>query len=132
MYNSVTTSPKTAGDDDFEPTTVDVTFQPGETGPKSIPINIVDDDVVEPTEEFTVTLSSSSPGVTVGEPATVFIKDNDRPGTLFAMSNNLCYTTIHINEVISLVLVRALLEYRSRMTSQNNKTSFFPNSSEYL
>ena len=32
------------------------------------------------------------------------------------------YTTIHINEAISLVLVRALLEYRSRMTSHNNKT----------
>ncbi len=32
------------------------------------------------------------------------------------------YTTIHINEAISLVIVRALLEYRSRMTSHNNKT----------
>ncbi len=34
------------------------------------------------------------------------------------------YATIHINEAISLVLVRALLEYRSRMTSHNNKTIF--------
>ena len=88
FYNSVTTSPKTAGDEDFKPTTMDVTFQPGETGPKSIPINTVDDDVVEPREEFTVTLSSSSPGVTVGEPASVFIKDNDKPGRHSTMSNN--------------------------------------------
>ena len=86
FYNSVTTSPKTAGGDDFEPTTMDVTFQPGETGPKSIPINTVDDDVVEPSEEFTVTLSSSSPGVTVGGPASVFIKDNDKPGRLWTMN----------------------------------------------
>ena len=34
------------------------------------------------------------------------------------------YTTIHINEAISLVLVRALLEYRSQTTSHNNKTFF--------
>ena len=34
------------------------------------------------------------------------------------------YTTIHINEAISLVLVRALLEYRSRMTSQQQKHNF--------
>ncbi len=34
------------------------------------------------------------------------------------------YTTIHINEAISLVLVRALLEYRSRMTSHNKETFF--------
>ncbi len=35
------------------------------------------------------------------------------------------YTTIHINEAISLVLVRALLEYRSQMTSHNNKPIAF-------
>ncbi len=43
-----------------------------------------------------------------------------------------CYTTIHINEVISLVLVRALLEYRSRMTSHNNKTFFQTFHSHFL
>ena len=32
------------------------------------------------------------------------------------------YTTMHINEAISLVLVRAPLEYRLRMTSYSNKT----------
>ena len=60
-----------------------VTFEPGETGPKSIAINIIDDDVVESKEEFTVTMSSSSPRVTVGEPATVIIKDNDKSGRLY-------------------------------------------------
>ncbi len=35
------------------------------------------------------------------------------------------YTTIHINEAISFVFVRALLEYRSRMTSHNDKTNGF-------
>lgn len=88
MYNRVTASPKTAGDDDFGPKTIDVTFGPGDTGPKSIPINIIDDDDVETTEEFTVSLSSSSPGVTVGEPATVLIKDNDKSGRFFTMCDN--------------------------------------------
>jgi hypothetical protein len=83
LFKSVTPTAKTAGDDDFVPQTVDVTFQPGETGPKSIPINIIDDDVVESKEEFIVTMSSSSPGVTVGEPATVIIKDNYQPGRLY-------------------------------------------------
>ncbi len=35
------------------------------------------------------------------------------------------YATIHTNEAISLVLVRALLEYRSRLTSHNHKTLLF-------
>ena len=83
----MTTSPNTAGDNDFSAKTVDVTFQPGETGPKPIPINIIDDDVVESKEEFTVTISSPSPGVTVGEPATVIIKDNDKAGKLFGVCN---------------------------------------------
>ena len=83
----MTTSPNTAGDDDFSAKTVDVTFQPGETGPKPIPISIIDDDVVESKEEFTVTISSPSPGVTVGEPATVIIKDNDKAGKLFGVCN---------------------------------------------
>jgi hypothetical protein len=35
------------------------------------------------------------------------------------------YTTIHINEAISLVVMRALSEYRSQMTSHSNKTFDF-------
>lgn len=80
LYCRITLTPKTAGDDDFVVKEMNVTFQPGDTSPKSIPIHLIDDDVVEPREEFLVTLSSSSPGITVGEPATVFIKDNDKPG----------------------------------------------------
>ena len=76
---SVTTSPDSAGNDDFHSETVDITFAPGETGPKPIPVTLTDDKDVEPNEKFTVTMTSSSPGVTVGEPATVMIKDNDKP-----------------------------------------------------
>ena len=89
LPNRVTASPNTAGNDDFSPKTVDVTFQPGETGPKAVPINIIDDDTVEPKEEFTLTMSSSSPGVTVGEPATVVIEDNDKPGEPLRLYNRL-------------------------------------------
>ena len=85
LTNRVTASPNTAGNDDFSPKTVNVTFQPGETGPKAVPFNIIDDDAVEPNEEFTLTMSSSSPGVTVGEPATVVIKDNDKSGELLKL-----------------------------------------------
>ena len=83
FFIRVTASPKTAGNEDFSPKTFDITFQPGEKGPKSIAINIMDDDIVETTEEFTVSLSSSSPGVTLGEPATVVIRD--KPGERFTM-----------------------------------------------
>ena len=78
----MTTRPATADDVDFTAKTIDVTFEPGEIGPKPIPIDIIDDDAVESREEFTVSMSSSSPGVTVGEPATVVIKDNDKPGEM--------------------------------------------------
>ena len=57
--------------------TGEVVFSPGETGPKLIPIDIIDDKVVEPTEQFQVSLSSTSPAVTVGDPASVNITDND-------------------------------------------------------
>ena len=88
MFIRVTATPNTAGNDDFSPKTFDVTFQPGEKGPKSIPIDIIDDNVVEPLEEFTVSMSSSSPGVTVGGPATVVIEDNDKPGKNFCRAND--------------------------------------------
>jgi hypothetical protein len=41
-----------------------------------VEIDLIDDDVIEPTEEFTVRLSSSM-RVAVGSPATVRIEDND-------------------------------------------------------
>ena len=40
--------------------------------------------------------------------------------------NKCIYTTMHTNEAIWLVLERAWLEYRSRLTSQNIKTWLFP------
>ena len=54
-----------------------VTFGPGESGPKSVKIDVVDDDNVEPTEKFIVALTSYSTGVKLGGPATVNILDND-------------------------------------------------------
>ncbi len=49
-------------------------------------------------------------------------KDKDGKISLDEYIGN--YTTIHINQAISLVLVRALLECRSPMTSHNNNTFF--------
>ena len=67
----------TASVDDFVEKTQNVTFYPGETGPMSIPIDIIDDKIVEETERFIVFLSSKSPATTVGKPAFVNIIDND-------------------------------------------------------
>ena len=76
-YFSVTTHPSTAGLDDFVAVRKkNITFQPGERGPKSIEIELVDDFVDEPTEAFTISLTSSAP-MTLGEPAVVNIIDND-------------------------------------------------------
>ena len=74
---SVSSRPDTAGSDDFVPKTVDIVFQPGETGPKQVVFDVIDDKLNEPNEEFIVFMSSSSPGVTVGGPAVVVIQDND-------------------------------------------------------
>ena len=73
---SVTTSTSTAENADFLGVTTSVTFSTGETGPKSIIIDLVDDLVVEPPETFTVALTSSSP-LTLGPAASVNIIDND-------------------------------------------------------
>lgn len=70
------TIPSTAAQEDFVVLTKNITFQPGETGPKLIEIDVIDDDIVEPTEAFTVTLISPV-AVELGEPATVNIIDND-------------------------------------------------------
>lgn len=68
----------TARSDDFKAKTVDVTFEPGEKGPKSVVFDIVDDPSVELTENFKVSFaSSSSAAVKLGDPATVNILDND-------------------------------------------------------
>ncbi len=79
FYFRLQTSPGSASDKDFVSRTVDVTFQPGETGPKQVEFEIVDDPLVENTESFQVSMVSSSvAAVATGEPATVNIRDNDR------------------------------------------------------
>lgn len=72
----MTTFTSTAGNNDFVGVTDSITFQPGESGPKSVKIELIDDLILEPTEVFTVSLTSS-PLVTLGHPATVKIIDND-------------------------------------------------------
>ena len=63
---------------DYVPKKVNVTFQPGETGTKTVKIDVIDDDLVEATEEFQVAVVSTSvPAVTWGEPVSVNILDND-------------------------------------------------------
>ena len=70
--------PGTATAEDIRTQTVDVTFQPGETGPKRVVFDIVDDPLVEAQENFYVSFASStSPAVTFGEQAVVNIRDND-------------------------------------------------------
>ena len=71
------TSPGTASGEDFKEKTVDVVFEAGETGPKVVEFEIVDDSLVENTESFTVTLDSTASAVKLGEPSTVNILDND-------------------------------------------------------
>ena len=70
-------SPVTAGSSDFDGEPQSITFQPGETGPKSIDIDLVDDQLLEDTESFTVFLTSPNPTVKTGKPATVRILDNE-------------------------------------------------------
>ena len=66
----------TASEEDFDSAVKDVTFQPGETGPKFVEIGLVDDGDDEPTEKFTVSLSSNSNAV-LGGPSSVNIQDDD-------------------------------------------------------
>ena len=73
----VAAKPSTAGVHDFVEKVHNVTFYPGETEPKSIPVDIIDDKTAEQTERFIVSLSSNSPATRVGQPAFVDIIDND-------------------------------------------------------
>ena len=78
---SVTAQPGTAESSDFRATITSVTFQPGETGPKSVNFLTVNDDIVESSELFTVSLSSDV-GISLGASASVLIEDNDGKITL--------------------------------------------------
>ena len=71
-------TPLTAGGKDFVPKEFDIEFAPGETGPKSVEIDVLNDDILENKEAFTVSLVSSSvPAVKLGQPSSVEILDND-------------------------------------------------------
>jgi hypothetical protein len=85
-YNfRITPKSDTADKDDFDSTPKDVTFQAGETGPKYVNIDLIDDTDYEPTEKFTVSLSSNS-RVVLGGPSTVNIQDDDRKYLSFLIS----------------------------------------------
>ena len=56
---------------------MDITFEPGETE-KWVEIDITDDNLLEPTESFGISLVSSSvEAVKLGNPSSVNIFDND-------------------------------------------------------
>lgn len=83
IYCSIEARPFSASDQDFLPKEFNLTFAPGETGPKSIEIDIVDDALVEDSEYFEVSfISSSVPAVSTGETCSVYIEDNDGNCTL--------------------------------------------------
>lgn len=54
-----------------------MTFAPGEAGPKQVSIEIIDDSLVEPTEDFKVSMRSSVTAVKAGGTSDVKILDND-------------------------------------------------------
>lgn len=70
-------SPKTAGVGDYVGEPKEIIFQPGETGPKLVDIDLVDDNILEDEEYFTAYLTSPASGVKVGAPASVRILDNE-------------------------------------------------------
>ena len=75
---SFTTTEGTAGKDDFVSKTVNATFEALGQETKWIEIDITDDDLLERTESFGVSLVSSSvKAVKLGEPSTVNVLDND-------------------------------------------------------
>ena len=73
----LTTRPRTADEEDFVLKTVNVTFEPGQSGPKRVNFDIIDDKIVEDTESFSVVLASSVSAVIANTSATVNIQDND-------------------------------------------------------
>jgi hypothetical protein len=74
---SLNTLPGTAGEADFTGISRSITFQPGQSGPISVEIDIEDDTLIEPTEAFQVALKDPSYPIQIGQPATVNILDND-------------------------------------------------------
>ena len=81
-----------------------MTFQPGESGPKVVEFELIDDDDVEPTESFTVSLSSSS-RATLGGPSTVNIQDDDGNNSLKSMHNSRNFLLEDVLFVILIVFI---------------------------
>ena len=97
FFCSVVVKGFTANASDFVEKIQNVTFYPGDTEPKSIIVDIIDDKLVEQTERFVVFLSSDSPATAVGNPAFVEIMDND------GMNN-------HCRVIIQLAIIRLCFE----------------------
>ena len=79
--NFATSDETATADEDYDAATAEtLTFQDGETS-KDISVRIIDDDIVEEDETFSVALSSPTGGATLSDPvrATVTIEDNDSP-----------------------------------------------------
>jgi hypothetical protein len=77
--NYATQSGSATAGADFGAVSGTLNWASGDTSAKSFTVPIVDDNLVEPTETFTVVLSSPTGGATLGTPsiATVTIADND-------------------------------------------------------
>ena len=80
---SITPRRGTAGDDDFDSAVKDVTFQPGHIGPKFVEILVIEDFLDEPTEKFTVVLSSNSRAILGGPSVVKILEDDDGNGFIF-------------------------------------------------
>ena len=66
-----------------------MTFQPGETGPKEVEIDLFDDSLVEATESFNVRLvSTTNPAIQLGDPSSVNILDNDGKAIILLKTQN--------------------------------------------
>ena len=61
----------------------EIAFNPGDSPTKQLQLDIIEDSVVESTEQFSVILSTVDANVAIGthEDTTVFIVDNDRKYT---------------------------------------------------
>ena len=70
-----------------------LTFTNGSTTPQSVPVTILDDSIVEGSESFSLTLTTTDPNVTVNPAsATVNIQDDSSDGKLVTvvMTSRLC------------------------------------------
>ena len=96
------TLPSTAGSDYHDPVVTTVTFGDDVTS-RSYPVPILNDNVIEDTETFTVTLNTSESYVNiVDDAATVTISDDDSELYLYTRRNNsagaqLAFIIVHIN-----------------------------------